>query len=201
MSKSIVSAITADVNVGIDEVVSVFVSQYEDNLFAKKKDLSAQIKQLKSDSKALDTRLIKSIDTSEYDITVPVLNLTSKVDNIDIVWKGDEDEDSYSSRKVKVSSVVVRVEVKDNDDNDRYSSSLNKNINVTISAADEKLHRNLETELSDTNGELVEVMGLIKSVSRKERQVRGRISAKKLEESGFEGLLQSPEMLKLIELD
>lgn len=200
MSKSIVSAITANVNVGIDEVCSVFVSQYEDNLFAKKKDLSAQIKSLKTDIKDLDARLVNSIDTAQYDITVPVLNLTSKVDDISVVWKGDK-EDSYSSRNIKVSSIVVRIDVEDSDDTDRYKSSLTKSVNVTISAADEKTHNNLETELSDANGELVEVMGLIKSVSRKERQIRGRISAKKLEESGFEGLLTSPEMLKLVELD
>ena len=202
MSKKALQAMTADVNVGIDEVVSVFVSQYEDNLFAKKKELSAEIKRVKSEVKSLDTRLIGSVDRSVYDIKVPVLNITSKVDEVSIVWKGDEDEDDYRSRKIKNSTIIVTLELKDEDsDADRYDRTLSKRIKVKITKTDENIHTALLKEQSSLSGELAEVMGLIKSVSRKERQVRGRISARKLEESGYEGLLNDNEMLKLVQLD
>ncbi len=202
MSKKALQAMTADVNVGIDEVVSVFVSQYEDNLFAKKKELSSEIKRVKSEVKSLDKRLIGSVDRTEYDIKVPVLNLTSKVDEITIVWKGDEDEDDYRSRKVKTSSLIITLEIKDEDsDGDRYDRSMNKRITKKILKTDENIHTTLLSDLNGLSGELTEVLSLIKSVSRKERQVRGRISARKLEESGYEGLLNDTEMLKLVQLD
>ena len=202
MSKKALQAMTADVNVGIDEVVSVFVSQYEDNLFAKKKELSSEIKRVKSEVKSLDKRLIGSVDRTVYDIKVPVLNLTSKVDEITIVWKGDEDEEDYRSRKVKTSSLIITLEIKDEDsDGDRYDRSMNKRITTKILKTDENIHTALLSDLSGLSGELTEVLSLIKSVSRKERQVRGRISARKLEESGYEGLLNDKEMLKLVQLD
>ncbi len=38
-------------------------------------------------------------------------------------------------------------------------------------------------------------------MSRKERQIRGRISEKRLEEAGLTNFLQSDEMLQLIHID
>lgn len=197
MSKSIVSAMSNNVNVGIDEVVSVFVSQYEDNLFDKKKELSGEIKRLKGELSDLDKRLKGSVDTKQYETKVPVINISSKVEDVDVRWKGD---DSHYD-KIKKSVVRVSIEVSDNDDNDRYSSSFTKRVDIPVTNADQKLHDSLTSDLEGANSELVEIMGLIKSVSRKERQVRGRISAMKLEESGFADLLESPEMLQLVQLD
>jgi hypothetical protein len=202
MTGKAIELMTSDVNVGIDEVVSVFVSQYEDNLFAKKKELSAEIKRVKKEITALDKRLIADVDRSEYDITVPVLNLKSKVEDVSIIWKGEEDEDDYSSRKVKVSSIVISIEIEDKDkDSDGWRNSITKRVKSKISKTDENLHTALLKEQSSLSSELTEVLGLIKSVSRKERQVRGRISAKKLEASGYEGLLNDSEMLALVQLD
>ncbi len=202
MTDKALQAMTADVNVGIDEVVSVFVSQYEDNLFGKKKELSGAIKRVKGEVKALDKRLIASVDRTVYDIKVPVLNITSKVDEVSLVWKGDEDEDDYRSRKVKASSIIITLEIKDEDkDGDRYDRTMGKRITTKISKTDENIHTALLSELSGLSGELTEVLSLIKSVSRKERQVRGRISAKKLETAGYEGLLNDKEMLALVQLD
>ena len=46
-SPSFIAQMTANVNVSIDEVVSVFVSKWEDGLFEKKQQLSKKIKALK----------------------------------------------------------------------------------------------------------------------------------------------------------
>ena len=159
-------------------------------LFERKDELSKNIKTIKDDIKSLDDKLIKSIVKSDYEGSISVLNVTSKVDEVNIRWD-----------KKKGDFLVVDVKVKDNDNTDRWSSSsFMKDVNVRIDKSDSKVHYELENRLEELKTELTEVMGLIKSVSRKERQVRGRISEMKLAESGFSGLLESPELLKLIEL-
>lgn len=197
-NKSIVSQMSSDINVGMEEVVSVFVAQYEDNLFAKKKDLSNEIKSTKKDLADLDKRLLSEVDADQYNIKkIPVLNLSSKVDDITVCWV----DPNNRHRKNFKSSIRIEVEVKDLDKgNDGYRSTFDKNINLPIAKADVNKHNSMNESIESLNDELVEVMGLIKSVSRKERQVRGRISKKKLEESGFEGLLNDNEMLKLVQL-
>ena len=173
----------------MDEVVSVFVSEYETNLFTKKEDLSSQIKLVKEELKDLDKRLIGSVDQTEYETTNSVLNISSKVDSVSVNW-GKKD-----------TNISVRVEIKDDDDKSRYSSSFSKGFKLSISKPNVELHTKNTEELESLNSELMEVMGLIKGVSRKERQIRGKISRLKLEESGFEGLLQSEDMLQLIKIE
>lgn len=197
MTGKAIEQITADVNVGIDEVVSVFVTQYEDNLFDKKKDLSKKIKELKKTQNDLTKRLETSIDTNSFNTTIAVLGLKSKVESVEVSW-GDSE---YSKRR-STPSIKVSVEIKDTDKSeDRYHSSMSKTFSFDISKVDVDQFNNNKTEIESLGAELTEVMGLIKSVSRKERQVRGRISKKKLESAGYEDLLNDSEMLKLVSLD
>lgn len=197
MSGKAIAQMSSDVNVGIDEVVSVFVTQYEDNLFDKKKELSGKIKDLKKDQKDLTKRLETSIDTNSFNTTIAILGLKSKVDGVDVEWG----ESEYSKRR-STPSIKVNVEIKDTDKSeDRYHSSMTKTFSFDISRVDVDQHNNNKTEIESLGAELTEVMGLIKSVSRKERQVRGRISKKKLESAGYEDLLNDSEMLKLVSLD
>jgi uncharacterized protein YdcH (DUF465 family) len=190
--KDLVSQMSSDVNIGIDEVVSVFVSQYEDKLFERKQDLSKQIKSVKTNLTSLDKRLEDSIDQSQYVGEIPHLNIKSFVDSVSVCW--DE-------KGKNIPHVSVNVTIEDADNSSSYRGSISKTITVTTSKEEVKLHSSLTTEQEDLNGQLLEVMGQIKSVSRKERQIRGRISEMKLKESGFDNLLESSEMLSLIQLD
>ena len=185
---SALTSMTSDVNVGMDEVVSVFVSRYETQLFEKKDEVGSNIKFIRNDLSDLDNRLIASIDKEQYNTSIATLNITTKVDEIGVRWGKKE------------NYINVEVEVKDADKNQRYSSSFTKNVKVKIMDGDVKLHNDLDDNLENLKTELAEVMGLIKAVSRKERQVRGRISEMKLQESGFAGLLDSPELTKLVQL-
>lgn len=185
-----IQQMSSNVNVGLDEVVSVFVSRYETQLFDRKDELGKNIKTIKSELEDLDKRLIGSIDTNPYGITIAVLNITSVVDKVGVEW-GKKPEDNR---------VTIHIDVKDNDKSDRYSHSFSKRVTFPTSSKDVKIHDKLNDDLENLKTDLAEVMGLIKSVSRKERQVRGRISEMKLKESGFAGLLDSPELTKLVEL-
>lgn len=173
-------------NVGMDEVVSVFVSKYEDNLFDRKKDLSDQIKELKSKRENLEKKVQKSVDVSVYEFTNEVVGIESKVDKVDVNWNDNK--------------LIIRLNVNDTSKTRSYGGTFSKSINVDIEESVTLVYKSLTTDIDELSSELLEVMGLIKSVSRKERQVRGRISELKLKESGYDNLLQNEEMLKLIQL-
>ena len=201
MSKEIqpsaVASLSTNVNVGMDEVVSVFVSKWEKSLFERKKDLSDKIKQVKDDLKIHTTSLENSVDTSKYEMKIPELGIASTIDSVNVSW-ADRDEKRSKDNK---SEIIVRVEIADTANSDRWRSTLDKKFITPISKADVKKHNDLEDELSDLNGELIEVMGLIKSVSRKEREIRGAIAERKLQESGLQSLLEDDSMLQLVKLD
>ena len=185
------SAMSSNVNVGMNEVVSVFVSKYEDGLFAKKDDLSAKIKVVKREIDQFDTDLLKSVDSTQYDASVPSLGLTFKMGDVRVCWEGN-----YNTPK---NTLSIAVEMFDRS-NDRQHATYTKMIHQAISA-DVVSDRDLaKDQLATLNSELMEVMGLIKSVSRKERQIRGRISEMKLAESGMAELLNNSEMLQLVQI-
>lgn len=182
------SAMSSDVNVGMDEVVSVFVSRYETQLFDKKDEVGKNIKTVKAELADLDDRLVAAVDKDQYNTSIISLNISTKVDGVNVNWGKKE------------NYVNIEIEVKDNDKTNRYSHSFTKNVKLAILDGDVKKHTDLDDTLENLKTDLAEVMGLIKAVSRKERQVRGRISEMKLQESGFAGLLDSPELTKLVEL-
>jgi NTP pyrophosphatase (non-canonical NTP hydrolase) len=192
MTKSTnLTEITTNVTVGMDEVVSVFISQYETNLFDKKDQLSGKIKQAKAALKGLDASLVSSINRSDYEMTNSVIGIVSKVEDVLISWKNG---------RVKVSTIGINVDIKSTDKSDDYRSSMSKTVHVLITKQDEDEYETLTSELSSLTEELTEVMQLVKSVSRKERQVRGEISKRKLQESGLSSLLEDDSMLALVQL-
>lgn len=191
---SFVSAMNADVNVGMNEVVSVFVSKYEDSLFAKKDELSKKIKQLKAELADMTKQLESSVNKDQYIMTISLLGLSSKVTGVEVIWNVT----SYNYKEK--NTINVSVGLFDNS-SDRDYPAFSKTFTTKLSKQDVDLHTELEADLESVNGELIEVMNLIKSVSRKERQIRGRISEMKLEQSGFSDLINNPEMVKLIQIN
>lgn len=185
---AIVSQMTANVNVGIDEVVSVFVAKWEDGLHAKRENLAKQIKVTKQQQQDLTDRLEASVDKSQYEMKNTVLGIEAQVEGVDV------------ELGLKENRIVVRVEISDTDSKRSYGDSFDKFFYLPISAEDVQLYNDLKNELTQLQADLLQVMTEIKSVSRKERQVRGRISEMKLEQSGLTELLSNPSMLQLIEV-
>lgn len=184
-----VSEITTDVNVGMDEVVSVFLTRYEDDLFEKKARLSKSLKELKAENTKQDKRLEGSVDTTPYEQTIQSLGIKSSTNGVNVNWSEKE------------QTLNIHIKIEDLGDESRYNSSFTKTVKVDISEFEVGERNSRDSEIEELNSELVEVMSQIKSVSRKERQVRGRISEMKLKESGLSGLLENDEMLKLIQVD
>lgn len=187
-----VSAITTDVKVGMDEVVSMFVAKYEDGLFAKKDSLQAKIRVAKAALTDLDKMLIGSVDKSTYHVEVPQLGFTFKAGEVSVNWG-----EGYRKEK---NSIVVELKMFDKSDKDSHGV-YTKHMFVPISQVDIDERQRLNSEVEQSTTELTEVMGLIKSVSRKERQIKGKISEMKMEQAGFRDVMDNPDLQKLIQLN
>lgn len=181
--------ITTNIKIGMDEVVNVFVAQYEDRLYEKRQLLQTDIEKLKERLNSLTKSIEKSVDVSGYIFNNPVLGLESTIKNVEVNFN--------HQKRGAVIEIVVSVSF---EKKERYSSSIEKSFFVPIAKHDVELHEDLQNQLKDKNRELMVVLGEIKSIDRKERQIRGRISAQKLEQSGFESVLKDEELLKLIQL-
>lgn len=182
---------SANVNVGMDEVVSVFVSKYEDGLFAKKDELAAVIRTLKQELADFDKTITDMVDPTEYEAKVPNLGMTFKMGDVSIHW---DKHWQYAA-----NTFVIDVNMFDSSAK-REGSVFTKNIIKPIPSKIVKQRTEVKQAIDDKNAELMEVMGQIKGVGRKERQIRGRISELKLAESGMADLLTNSDMLKLVEI-
>jgi hypothetical protein len=190
MKDLILGNVKNDVVVGMDEVVSVFVSKYEDDLFDKKKVLSNEVKMVKKELENEIEVLKGRVNKKDYEIVIEKLGLESKVSNVDVSFN-DKDRNGI---------IYINVDIKEKGKMDRYGG-MSKNFEIDLSKKDCKKYYDLEDEVSLKSSELLEVNNLIKDISRKERKIRSKISEMKLKESGFEGLLDNKEMLKLIEVE
>jgi uncharacterized protein YlxW (UPF0749 family) len=179
--------ITFNAAIGINEVVSVYVSKYENGLLAKKDDLSAQVREIKKNISDLDQEIIDSVDTSKFkSVDVSALDLSVEVE-VTLHWS-----DSW---KVKANSTLTSVKF------------VNKEINTTVKSLNEpieqhfiKSHKDLTEQLQTLQAELLEVNNDLKTVSRKEREIRGRLAEIKMGEEGMADLVNNEQLLQLIQV-
>lgn len=190
MSNDITTAFKAmqtDIQISMDDVVSAFVSQYENNLYARKKDLTTQIKAIEAKHEKL-TKEVKKIADGESLVKEKLpFGLTLALTETAISWES------------KVVNFVI--EIKNPKKSGYYHNSLSVTKNKPISTAKIKEHDKMQEELTDLRSILAETLVSLKSVARKEREVRGRIAIRKLEDSGYADLMQDGELAQLVQLE
>ena len=182
--------------VGMDEVVSAYVSRYETNLTNAQKELKEKITANRKDQKAFKEATEKSYrakadkqyNNAKHKSYGP-LKIRTLVKDTKVEW-------SYVERNSSIKTIRTTVDIYANGGSDRtgyvhlHSSLTATEINSTINFA------KIESSLSE---ELMEINRLLQDVSRKERQVRGKIAERKLETAGINLELDN-EILKLVTL-
>lgn len=179
-------AMTTDLQVSMDDVVSAFVSQYENNLFARKKELSKEIRSLESDLEQVEKDIRANVTSDEF---------TNHVLPFNLVIKANEGTINYGDKEISFS-----LEIKDRTSS-RWGNTITINKRKKIPAKYINRHDKIVKQLESLRADLAEVLVNLKSVTRKERQVRGRIALRKLEDSGYASLMADPELVQLVQLD
>lgn len=181
------AAMQTDIQVSMDDVVSAFVSQYENNLYSRKSALSKDIRKLEQESANNQEKLLKTVTGEEYKGETLPFGLSYTVSSGAVDWK---------EKQIKFA-----IEVKEKGANSRWSSTISVSMYKKIPAAFIKEHNRINDELAVLRAELSEVLMSLKTVARKERQVRGRIAIRKLEDSGYADLMKDAELIKLVQID
>lgn len=178
-------AIETDLQVSMDDVVSAFVSQYENNLYDRKKQLTGDIKAIEDKLDEISNTVHDKVNGDSYEQVLP-FDLKLKISKGAINWHEE---------LVKFELTIT------SKDGGHYSSTIKLNKEKKIPAAQISAYKKVSAALTDLRADLSEVLVSLKSVNRKERQVRGRIAMRKLEDSGYASLMQDSELAQLVQLE
>ncbi len=186
--------IKTDFTVSMDDVVSAFVSTYENNLYTRKKDLTVGIRLTEENLEAVDKEVLATITGKEYNQKIDLFDLVAILESSTIQWTDKKD-----SAK---DQVCFSIEIKSSKDQSR--SYYNNHITVSRYKAIPKKFSVQRTKvlksLKSLRAELAETLDSIKAIGRKERQVRGQIALRKLEDAGYDSLMEDPELKQLVQL-
>jgi hypothetical protein len=175
-----------DMTVTMDDVVSAFVSKYEANLFERKKVLSVDIKTLEADLEALTKEVTTSTDTDKYAKDLP-FGLVSEVLNVKLNWSD--------------SKIIFEISIQSKEHKNGYRPTIiTVQEKATLAKKYVTHYDQINKALVANRAELATVLDSIKTLTRKEREVRGRLAMRKLEDSGYADMMQDEELLQLVQL-
>ena len=191
------SQLSVNANVGMDEVVSIFISRFEDQQHSDRSFLQKEMAQVNSQIKALGetarTAAITAVTGSlgnTHDVGAFItyaISVDLKNSNLD--W----DKGQVS---VRVSHKMVALVAADT-----YNKTSEGSVNVVV-AIDANIvveYQNLMARKAELTEQLTAVNNNLRDISRKERTVRAKLATMKLEEAGMSDLLNSPELLALVD--
>ena len=190
-----IEQIQSNLTVGMDDLVNVFIAKYETSLIDQRTVLQDKLKGLNKVISGLGETAIKDAKTIVLGFQVPTFNNgylsinTTIGDNFKLDW--EKKHVSFTVNTVVKSLVKV-------DWNTEGGSCVNSAVpfhSDLFSAYD-----NAMEEKRVVMDELTKINNDLRDVSRKERQVRGKIAERKFVASGLEDLLADQELVKLIQL-
>lgn len=191
--RNLSAIVQAEAKIAMPEVVAVFISKHETELYDLKSELQLKIGDLKKDLEMHTATVAKSISFKKYaGLKMLKLSLISYLSGDSTVNWPDE----TVSQKVGLYN-MNEANSGEADSRDRHTG-FEKTYTQAISAKDLKSHAKMNQELQDTSARLQSIVGQIGDMSRVERQVKARISEMRLEEQGLTGFLADPAMQKLI---
>jgi len=188
------SIIKAEARMAMPELVSIFISKYETELYDRKNNLQETISKLHKALEILDKKVTETADFSKYEnVCVKRFDLVSFLnDDALIDWEKGTVHQSVGFHHLDINGVI---------DKSRRTSNFHKSFSEDILIKDKNLHEKLSTEIEDTEAKLSTIAAKIGDMSRKERQVKARISELRLKEQGLTSLLDDQNMLQLIKID
>ena len=185
------SIMTASAKIAMPEVVSVFISKYETDLYNAKSDLQKRIAATKKDIELLDGSATQKADFSKYaGEKLPGLKLVTYVSQeVNINW----DEGTFTGH-IGLQTIVKAKEK-------AIPHSFVYQVQQPVPKAMINERQKLREGLGDLQGQLQGIIGQISDMSRKERQIKARISELRLKEEGLEGFLQDKQMASMLAID
>lgn len=192
-----IEQIQTNISVGMDDLVNVFIAKYETSLIDQRIVLQDQLKGLNKVISDLGEAAIK--DAKETVKCFQLDNVDFKNGYISVITTiGDEFKLDWENKRV---SFVVRTKLVSSVKVDWKQEDLAEVTSAVGLAPDvvSGYEHALEEKRVVMEG-LTNINNELRDISRKERQVRGKIAERKFVASGLEDLLADQELAKLIQL-
>lgn len=184
-NKPLSGIIKAEAKMAMPEIVSVFLSKYETELYEKKAKLTQDIADAKDDYQVSKQAVADKADFSkQHGKYIKELKMYTNVTDI-----GADLEEG-----------VYRAELRLTEDKEKSRGTTIKSLENKIAKSDMTNLANARKRIQEMESDLAGTLAKISDMSRKERQVKARISEMRLEEQGLQNLLGDQEMLKLIQI-
>jgi hypothetical protein len=190
---SSMSQLSTNLQVGMEDVVNVFISRLEDDLHAKREELQTAVRNLKSKVEDLTTE--QQNRSNEVELTsfqTPFVDITQKFNEVEVSW-----EKSLITVDVLTNVRSLKYETKVGYYN-KEAATVEVQVQLPISSAAIAEYNQLHKDISDRTADLVKVNNELRDMSRKERKVRGVIASMKLKDMGMEDLLNEPQLLAIV---
>lgn len=189
------AGLSVEASVGLDEVISVFISRYEDQQIADRQTIQASMIAINKDIKDVVedvTEKVRSVVAgyamnADNGIVVTTVELAER-DAIQLCWDKGVATISLTS-KIKSKTVSG------------YSGEVSGTVKIElpIDGADVDRYKQLMADKAKMTDQLNQVQTNLRDVSRKERQVRGKLAQMKLAEAGMSDLLNDAGLLALVD--
>ena len=180
---------SAEAKIGMNEVVSVQLAKYETGLYDRKEELSKRISDLQKDLEMHNKVALKDANFTKYEaLTITKLGLITKL-------KG-EPTLSWEKGEIHQNVGLYHTDTTKRDNTTGFSKSFSLPINTVHIEARGKMLADIE----QTQNDLKTIISAISNMSRKERQVKARISEIRLKEAGI-NLAEDEELAQLIKID
>lgn len=190
--------VQTNMNVGIDEVVNVFLVKYEEAQIAERTRIQGLVKEVNEKLNVV----VKQAKVSGLNTVLGML--APSFSNSLVAYKmyvNKNDEGTVDWEK-KIVVFVVRTELAAHLTIGYSGSACNSvSVGVPIQADVVYEYTNLMKEKTEQLSLLSSVNEKLKSMGRKERQIKGRIAELKLEQAGMSDLLNSTDLLALVDLN
>ena len=192
------SEISTSVTVSMEDVVNVFISQYEDGLIEKRKVLQQELTELSKQVKVV----VDGIKLTAKQTLVEQVESLNKLSSSLMSFEFQMDEDVTFNSDDKLVGYYIQSTVKVEQSKSRYNQSMTSKLEgyVVVSDSDVEQYKLLMDQKAEVNRQLMDINNELKDISRKERKVRGIIAERKIQETGMADLLQDQQLLQLIQI-
>lgn len=188
------AGIGANMNVSMDDVVSHFVSKYEDGLLDERTVEQAKMAALTKDIKALaETALV--IGKSELTNQMNVTNFANSLVKIETTLKLDDVRLDWSEGQITFAVSTKMTGLLASKNQYHKTDSAYVDGQWPIPAASVVKYNDLMNQKQVCQEKLVEINNNLRDVGRKERKVRGVLAERKLNEMGMTELLADPSIM------
>lgn len=181
--------IGVDAKIDFNDLVNVFVSRYETELRARKDTLNGQLVAVNNKIRALSDELINGLVTK-----LGTDQVSASLFGVNVQASAERPTVSFSTKKL---TVKIKITIPTNE---RYERVLETTQTHDIPEAKLGEYNILEAERVEITTELRDIGQNLNDLTFKERQVRAKLSEQRLGAEGLEGLINHPELVKLITL-